>query len=181
MENGFRLVDDGRVSEHAAVNERMRRILSMTLLLAALGMFVAFHFLIPANRPGRPDESGWTIWSEIFRLLGNPNLIEPRVGFIASSFLMFALLVTTAPFLPQAWLRSRLAWCFVTAFSGISAIGFSSLILLHFIRSEFQFQLGGWFLIISPILNFLGLLLARRWQDEPRNPVPETNPPRQSS
>lgn len=155
----------------------------MALLLAALGMFVAFHFMAPYTQsdPGFID-AGWKIWQSFFDLLREPSEISPYNGIVASSFLTLALLIVTTPFLFYVWLRSGYAWCFVTILSGLAAAGFTGLEWIRVLDETMtgSYLLGGWFLMFSPILNFLGLLLARRWRDASRNPLPETNPPRQS-
>lgn len=164
---GFRLVNKGRGSEHAVVNDRMRRILSMTLLLAALGMFVAFHFLTTLTDPDY-TKKGWKVWTELYDLLRNPENLDPWIGIAVSSFLMFTLLISGTPFLSIVWQRSRMVWGMVTVFSGLSAACFA--LRLVVLDGVGDLALGGWFAVTAPFLNFLGLLLARRWRQEPSNP-----------
>lgn len=178
---GFRLEIELRISNDPVVNDRIRRIISMALLLSALGMFITFHFMAPVEYPrNEPCECGWTMWRELFDLLRHPERIKPMDGVIASSWLMFSLLIVASPFLSMIWPRSRFAWCLVTIFSGIAALSFSLLLTIMALQDGLagRFLLGGWFLVIAPLANFLGLLLARRWREAPRNsPVQPPNFP----
>lgn len=139
----------------------------MALLLAALGMFVAFHFLPFFGGTSQ----GFHMWLGVRCLSEDPKLINEEPWFVIgmACFLNIALLIPTSPFLTQVWVKSRLAWWLVTILSGLAVTGFC-LVFFFIYPSKAQPNWGGWFMLLAPILNFLGLLLARRWREEPRNP-----------
>lgn len=155
----------------------------MELLLAALAMLIVFHFLpIDFSSKGRVIR-GWAIWENLLQLIRNPRwgyLIGDR-GINTSTFLLNFVLIVSAPFLSSVWHRSKYAWCLAVSFSGIASGAYSWAFLAKCMSAKTSTSPAYWLLIIAPILNFLGLLLARRWRDAPRNPLPETHPPRQSS
>ena len=131
-------------------------MVSMTFLVASLVMFVAFHFL-----PCGDDLRGWTIWRDVWRILQNPLdiLSSVRQMIALASFLNFALLILAAPFLSAIWQKSRLAWGIALGCSGAAASGFWILLALE--PPNDPLPIGGWFLFLSPVLNFIGLLFAR--------------------
>lgn len=137
--------------------QRPERLLSITLLLAALLLFATFHFL-PVVDQDYP-EPGWRIWVELWEIFRNPKeLADPSTALGVSSFLMFALLIVVSPFLGAVWKKSRPARAFATTFSGLAAGGFWVMILLD--GELHELTMGGWCLMFAPIVNFVGLLLA---------------------
>ncbi len=142
----------------APLEIRNGRIASMTLLIAALVLFVAFHFL-----PGfGPNEKGWHVWPYLSHTLLNPRfLIQQPTNCIANaSFLNFSLLIVVSPFLTRILRKSRLVWWLATSFSGLAAVGFFVVIS----SETHDLHRLGWgilCLLIAPFLNFSGLILAR--------------------
>lgn len=132
------------------------RLVSATFLFGALVLFVAFHFL-----PADGGDRGWTIWRDVWRILREPaDIINNGRQLIAlASFMNFTLLILVSPFLGEVWRKSRLAWGIALACSGAAAAGFWMLIALDPPASGLQ--IGGWFLFLAPVLNFIGLLFAR--------------------
>ncbi len=95
----------------------------------------------------------------------------PEDAVIEICFLNIALLIVAAPFLTQVWLKSRLAWWFATAVSGLVAGGNLGMLLVN--NSMPDLGSGGWCLLIALILNFIGLLLARpQWLKKSGLPFP---------
>ncbi len=127
----------------------------MAFLITALVVFTAMHFL-PIQR--NANDRGWELWREIAQVMMNPrSLGEWPTGFAVSSFLTFSLLIIASPFLGNVWVKSLLAWSIMVIFSGVAAAGFPVLL-----KGDWgELRVGGWCLIISPMLNFVGLLLAR--------------------
>lgn len=133
----------------------------MVFLLAALVLFTAMHFL-PLSRFG--DDLGWEMWKGVGFLIWNmsrdPRAIgEPRDIVVLFSFLTFSLLIVASPFLGNVWVKSILAWSMVVIFSGLAAAGFWVVVFKG--APVGDLRLGVWCLMISPVLNFVGLLLAR--------------------
>lgn len=129
----------------------------MVFLIAALGMFTAFHFM-PLSISSHGDRGGF-IWVIIWGEIRDPILLRDSEFAVAcSSFLALSLLMVASPFLGHVWRKSVLAWAIVVIFSGVSVAGFWCTILKDL---PVDLSWGGWFLMISPILNFVGLLLAR--------------------
>lgn len=153
-----------------------RNIASTTLLIAALVLFVAFHFL-----PGFQEKAGWVVWHELFEslsmLLESPGSCfwEPTGAVAIASFLTFSLLIVASPFLTEVWRKSRLAWWFGAIFSGLTSLGFSAMVLME--NSNSDLEAGGWCLLVAPWLNFMGLILARGKSPEPGFQVPENHDP----
>ena len=136
----------------------VQRFISMGFLLVALTMFLAMNFM-PLTRFDE-DELGWEVWPEILQLIQHPLLLShwsAAVGLF--SFLMFSLLIVASPFLGNVWVKSFLAWSISVIFSGVAAAGFWAMVFKD--NSGEGFILGGWCLMISPVFNFAGLLLAR--------------------
>lgn len=144
-----------------------QRIVSMGFLIVALALFVAMNFL-PTTKFG--EGLGWKMWPEIWWMSKNPaNLSDGPNAVAYSSFLTFSLLITASPFLGNAWVKSLLAWSISVIFSGVAAAGFWVLIFTH--NSAEDLRLGAWCLLMSPVLNFIGLLLARpQWLKKPGLP-----------
>ena len=154
------------------VKNRNRRI-SIALLIAALALFVAFHVLPGFNH----KNPGWKVWARLWMDLRTPQdlLRYPEDAVIEICFLNIALLIVAAPFLTQVWLKSRLAWWFVTAVSGLVAGGNLGMLLVN--NSMPDLGSGGWCLLIALVLNFTGLLLARpQWLKKSDLPFPPESP-----
>ncbi|MES2922118.1 MAG: hypothetical protein V4819_11255 [Verrucomicrobiota bacterium] len=142
-----------------------QRILSMAFLITALGLFTAMHFL-PVDRSD--DERGWLMWKLIWvviwlaRKYPGFDYLGLAVGLF--SFLTLSLLIVASPFLGNVWVKSLLAWSVVVIFSGVAAAGFCFWVLGLDGISTGNLRFGGWCLLIAPVLNFIGLLLARpKW------------------
>jgi hypothetical protein len=148
----------------------------MTLLVAALVFFAAFHLL-----PGFDEQAGWRIWPNLggllSRLMKSPDslLLGPTGAVAIASFLTFSLLIVASPFLTNVWRKSRLAWWIVVIFSGVTSAGFLVSILTQNPISELD--TGAWCLLISPGLNFIGLLLARGKSPDAGFPPPGNDEP----
>ncbi len=147
-----------------------QRILSMVFLIAALVLFTAFHFL-PLMR--NSNDFGWKLWKDIVQVVMSPRALgEWPAGLIVSSFVTFSLLIVASPFLGNVWVKSLLAWSIVVICSGVAAAGFPVIFQGHWD----DLRVGGWCLIISPVLNFVGLLLTRpQWLKKSRLPFPPEN------
>ena len=132
------------------------QLLSKVSLSAALGLFIAFHFLHGFGN----SEPGWAVWSELVDLFRNSweQLGDPQTAIIVASFLMCSLLLVTSPFLACVWRKSLLAWSVATASSGLAALGFWIAILVD---PPSTFGSGGICLMLAPLFNFAGLMLAR--------------------
>lgn len=135
---------------------RHAQLVSKVLLVLALLVFVIFHFT-----PGFGEERGWTIWVEVWDILGYPAYLatDNQAVLILASFLMATLLIPVSPFLGSVWIKSKLAWGACTLFAGVAATTFWFWILREDL-SEVR-PGGGWFLILAPTLNLFGLLFAR--------------------
>lgn len=149
-----------------------QRIISMALLIVALAMFLAMNFL-PMTRFDE-NELGWRVWQEIWQIIQDPAYINQWSSAVGlSSFFTFSLLTVASPFLGNVWVKSLLAWSISVTFSGVAAAGFWLMIFQD--GSTEGFVAGGWCLMISPGLNFAGLLLARTGWRENR-PFAEDTP-----
>ena len=144
-----------------------QRILSMAFLITALVLFAAFHFL-PLTRYDK--DSGWELWKGMVQVALSPSsLREWQTGLAVSSFVTFSLLIVASPFLGNVWVKSLLGWSVVVVSSGMAAAGFPVI----FEGDWDDLGVGGWCLIISPVLNFVGLLLARpQWLKKSGLPFP---------
>lgn len=147
----------------------IHRALSLALLIAALLVFGAFHFL-----PGFETENkGWNAWVDLWHLMSSPEeLAEPLLAVAVASFLTFTLLIAASPFLGNVWLKSRFAWWLAVIFSGLAAAGFWIGVFGDGGLDPNPGP-GGWCLLTAPMLNFAGLLMARRNGLRPDSP-PET-------
>lgn len=137
--------------------DRIRQKVALALLIAALLLFAAFHFL-PV---GTNSDDGGDVWRGLWRLLQRPQRLwgMPDSVVMITSFLTFTLLIVASPFLTNVWMKSRLARGLVTTFSGLAAAGFW---VMYFLRGEYRdLGVGGWCLLISTVVNFAGLLLVR--------------------
>lgn len=144
------------------MNIGRQRILSMVFLIAALVMFGAMHFL-PLG-----GGMGWEMWPGTWGVIVNPvNFREASNAVGASSFFTFSLLIVASPFLGNVWVKSLLAWSMAVVFSGLAAAGFW-IILFRGFNYIGGIPWGFWCLLISPVFNFIGLLLARpQWLKKP--------------
>lgn len=142
------------------VENRNRQLASKTLLIAALGLFAAWHFL-PSVNSMRGPRPGWHFWPKLWCDLQDPLHLVNGVedGIVLAAFLNFTLLITISPFLTKVLAKSRLAWWFATICSGMAEAGLWGLLLVS--NPEFPLLAGVWCLLFAPLLNFLGLLLAR--------------------
>lgn len=150
------------------VETQSRQLISKAFLIAALVLFVTWHFLPCFDDP----EQGWHVWPSIWRTLLDPESLthNPQAAIAIASILNFSLLILVSPFLMQVWSKSPLAWWFATIFSGLAAAGFWGIFV---IAGEAQSpHLGGWCVLLAPLLNFFGLLLARG----KKPPAPESAP-----
>ncbi|MES2924726.1 MAG: hypothetical protein V4819_24445 [Verrucomicrobiota bacterium] len=140
-----------------------QRILSMVFLIAALALFVTMHIL-PLSR--EDANGGWVLWIAIWELMHDPRLIgDSQVTMVVTSLLTCSLLIIASPFLGNVWVKSLLAWLIVLIFSGVATAGFWFMILKD--SSVGSLSSGMWCLMISPVLNFAGLLLARpQWLEK---------------
>lgn len=130
----------------------------MMFLIAALVLFVAYNIL--PDQGGR--DVGWHIWPELWKdMLHDPQSFfrDSKLGIIISSFLCFSLIIVVSPFLKNVWPKSRLAWWGVMAFSGLTSVGFWGVFCVK--SSNQSLGTGLWCLLFAPVLNFIGLLLAR--------------------
>lgn len=139
--------------------------MSLAFLISAMVLFVAFHFLTGFVGEG----PGWKIWQEIWRACVRPAELaqQPMAAIGIASFLNFTLLILVSPFLTQVWVKSRLAWWFATIFSGLATAGFWLIILRQ--HPHQNLASGGYVVLLAPLLNFFGLILAR----EKMPPAPE--------
>ena len=127
----------------------------MVLLIAALVLFTAMHFLPLV----RSDNSGWKLWIYIGMRFHDPSFLGSRGAVVIFSFLTFSLLIVGSPFLGNIWVKSLLSWSMAVIFSGVAAAGFW--VIVDKPTLEGGFSSGMWCLMISPLLNFAGLLVAR--------------------
>ncbi len=134
-----------------------QRILSMAFLIIALALFTAMHFL-----PLSPyNARGWVVWENMWWVIRNPMILLNPVQMVAwSSFITSTLLIAASPFLGNVWIKSLLAWSMVVVFSGVASAGFL-LVIFKDVPPRLGLYPGLWCLMISPVLNFVGLLLAR--------------------
>ena len=136
---------------------RIRRFVVLVLLVAALLLFVAFHLMHL-----KTGERGWDTWRGIWEIFHQPEVIlkVPMLAMAVASFLMFSILVVASPFLTGVWTRSRLAWIVAIISSGLV----TGVVWGIYQNRPGHLSAGEWCLMISLMLNFVGLLLARpRW------------------
>ncbi len=92
----------------------------------------------------------------------HPQLLgEPWVAALLCSFLTFSLIIVASPFLANVWVKSLLAWSIIVIFSGVAFAGFWFIFLKEVPHGDLNFTFEIRCLIISPALNFVGLILAR--------------------
>jgi hypothetical protein len=145
-----------------------QRLLSFEFLIAASGTYILMLFL-PSSR--NDDDLGWESWAMLLQLLmyDPSSLGEWRMALGISSFATLSLLIAVSPFLGNIWVKSLLAWAIVVSFSALATGCY-----LLLVSSEWSgLSVGGWFMVISPVLNFVGLLLARpQWLKKPGTSFP---------
>lgn len=142
------------------MENKNRQHASTAILIAALLMFVGFHFFQGFGF----TKHGWEAWVEIGRLTQNPRQLmdmhwHERMRLAA--FLNFSLLIVASPFLKNVWPKSRLVWGAAVFFSGLAATPF---LLVYAIGSigipGHRPGVGGVCLLLAPVTNLVGLLLA---------------------
>jgi hypothetical protein len=157
------------------------QLISKIFMAAAIAAFTAFHFI---RDPDQNSDRGWTIWKNLWDLLLNPSSMSEPMGWVAiASFLSASLMIVVSPFLGRVWIKSKMAWLPAVIFSGIAAVGFTIAILLGKADHDQPIGWGMILLMAAPVLNFIGLLLARtgaspldtsRWtSDAPSSPPEE--------
>lgn len=135
-----------------------RGILSMTFLITALLLFVAFNILPSIH----DSKGGWRIWPELCEEMWDHSQFlfrEPKICIELASFLCISLLIVVCPFFKNVWSKSRMTWRMAVIFSGLTAAVFWGLFCIHGFNPSPR--LGLWCLLFAPVLNFIGLLLAR--------------------
>jgi hypothetical protein len=140
------------------MNAGWQRVVSMTFLITALVLFVAFNVL-PRDSGWK---AGWRIWPELYeQLWDHPRflLMDPKVGIDLAFFLCLPLLVVASPFLKDVWPKSRLAWWMAVIFSGLVAAVPCGIFLIRGFNPSLG--LGIRCLMLAPVFNFIGLLFAR--------------------
>ena len=152
-------------------------VVALALLLTALIVFVAFHFLIveydsDPSAVGK-NEMGWEIWPSLFEFLKEADFSDLRGMIVAASFLCATLLVVLAPFLLPVLKRSRLAWWVVVIPAGIATCGFGGLVAMDLLDPSHSFGPAVPCLLAAFPLNFIGLLFIRR-EDTP-DPAGQTS------
>ncbi len=136
--------------------------LSMAFLIAALGLFVAFHFLPDVT--GR--EWGWRFWPRVWKDIQNPKHLVSVDAIFSACFLNLSLLIFVSPFLREVFRKSLWAWWSALIISGLIAAACWFVIAMrlwvYFATDSYSPFAGGLnCLTVAPILNFVGLLLAR--------------------
>lgn len=99
-----------------------RQMVSMALLIAALVLFVAFHFLPHYTQGAR----GFHMWLGVKNVLRNSTFITEEPFFVMglACFFDIALLTVISPFLIQVWSKSCPAWWLATISSGLGGVGY---------------------------------------------------------
>ncbi|MCW1883385.1 hypothetical protein OKA04_01500 [Luteolibacter flavescens] len=148
---------------------RWMNVAALSLLVTALIVFVAFHFMVVdyASSPMGKNTMGWHLWPELYRFVRMGNFSDSESTIAATCFLCATLLVALAPFSISFLQKSRLAWWVVVIPAGVATFGFGGTIGIELLNSPASFGPGIPCLIASFALNFTGLLLIRR------EPTPE--------
>ena len=134
-------------------------------MVAAIAAFTAFHFI---RHPEMHDDAGWNIWKEWWDLILNPSGMSDPKGWVAcASFLSASLIIVVSPFLGRVWIKSKMAWLPTVISSGIAAVGFTGAILFGRTAHDPPIGWGLILLMVAPVLNFIGLLLARAGASPP--------------
>lgn len=142
-------------------------LLALGLLVTALLLFAAFHFL-----PGFEEEAGWLVWLEAWEMVTDPETLQyPQELAMLMSFFMLTLLIVASPFLIAVFRRSRLAWWLATLMSGLAMFAF--LVLLLGQNDPATMGAGGWCLVSSPVFHLCGMLMIRGQRRDVRGMVPE--------
>jgi len=135
------------------MDNKGRQTVSFALLCVALSLFVTFHFTDAFSH-----EWGWRVWPDLWRVAQHPKSLDSKLAVILASFLNFSFLIVVSPFLKNVWTKSLLAWWGAVTFSGLAGVVFW---VMYFLGSVAPSAVGGWCLMLAPIFNFSGLLLAR--------------------
>lgn len=135
-----------------------RKILSTTLLVAALLCFTAFHFL-SCNPDG--NNKGWETWRSLWLLITHiPNIfVGPKTLMAYACLMTFSFLILVSPFLGEFWEKSRVAKWFAVSLSGLALAGFwGFVIFIEPVKLENLLTPGVFCLASATLLNFVGLL-----------------------
>ena len=157
-----------------------QRILSMGFLITALVLFTAMHFL---TLDRFENDRGWEMWNDVGFMIWNVCRDPSILGYSENTLRLFlfptlSLLIVASPFFGAVWIKSLLAWSMVVIVSGMAACGLWVWLLLTFRGSlTVDMSWGGWCLMFSPLLNFLGLLLARPQSLKKSGPAEFLSPP----
>lgn len=133
-----------------------QRLLSFEFLIAALGIYILMLFL-PSLRGD--DELGWESWAMLLQLvMYDPSCLgEWPIALGISSLATLSLLIIVSPFLGNVWAKSLLAWSIVVSLSFVATVCYLLLVSFEWAK----WSVGGWFMVLAPVFNFVGLLLAR--------------------
>jgi hypothetical protein len=131
----------------------------MAFFVAAGLLFIAFHFLPLTGQKNLP---GWEVWGFVRDAFEYPfgMLRKPFAAIVVVSFLSFSILITACPFVGSVLEKSRLGWWLAVVFSIAASGGFWGVLLVS--GNDMSCGPGGFCLIMAPLLNFVGLLLARK-------------------
>jgi hypothetical protein len=141
------------------------QLFSKAFMAAAIVAFAAFHFI---RDPEQGDDAGWKVWKELWDLAQHPSGMDEPLGWVAvASFPTSSILIVASPFLARVWIKSKMAWLPTVIFGGLSAVGFSVAILFGRSPGEQPIGWGLYLLMAAPVLNFIGLLLARLGTPKP--------------
>lgn len=128
-------------------------------MVAAIAAFAAFHFI---RDPESNNIAGWTIWRYLWKFFLHPWKMSHPMGLVAiASFLAISFLIVVSPFLGRVWIKSKMVWLPTVIFGGISAAGFAGAVLIGRSSDERSIGWGLCLLMAAPVLNFIGLLIAR--------------------
>lgn len=134
-------------------------------MVAAIAAFATFHVI---RHSDQNNDLGWMIWRDLWDLLLNPSRMDEPIGWVAvASFLGASLMIVVSPFLGRVWIKSKMAWLPTVIFSGITAVGFSVAILIGRSTNDQSLGWGMVLLMAAPVLNCIGLLLARTGASPP--------------
>ena len=138
---------------------RVMNLVSLAFLIASAATFAAFHFLVGFTNQDEGSR-GWTVWTEIWDIVRETSVLEDPAAVIAlASFFTFVVLVLCSPFLRALYRKSRVIWWLVTVMSGMATIGFAMAVFSN--NPPENLRAGGICLLVTPLLNLVGLLLIR--------------------